>query len=93
MRAQQVVGDCILSSPASHHQHWIIISYLLVQLLRVMKEQGNSLQQVEVGQDVTLICNYQMMGDSLYSIKWYRDDKEFYRYIPNGKNYTLTRSA
>ena len=52
-----------------------------------MKEQGNSLQQVEVGQDVTLICNYQMMGDSLYSIKWYRDDKEFYRYIPNGKNY------
>ena len=38
----------------------------------------------EVGQDLSLLCNYQVMGDSLYSIKWYRDDKEFFRYIPRG---------
>ena len=28
------------------------------------------------------------MSDSLYSIKWYRDDKEFFRYIPRGKKRT-----
>jgi len=50
--------------------------------LRVMKEEGSEFLQAEVGRDVSLICNYQMMGDSLYSIKWYRDDKEFFRYIP-----------
>ena len=38
----------------------------------------------EVGQDLSLLCNYQVMSDSLYSIKWYRDDKEFFRYIPRG---------
>ena len=38
----------------------------------------------ELGQDLSLLCNYEVMSDSLYSIKWYRDDKEFFRYIPRG---------
>ena len=50
-----------------------------------MKEEGSEFLQAEVGRDVSLICNYQMMGDSLYSIKWYKDDKEFFRYIPRGE--------
>ena len=45
--------------------------------------QGGSLQ-AELGQDLSLMCNYQVMGDSLYSIKWYRDDQEFFRFIPAG---------
>ena len=51
----------------------------------MIKEEGNALLRAEVGQDVSLFCNYQMMGDTLYSIKWYRDDKEFFRYIPRGE--------
>jgi len=31
---------------------------------------------------VELLCNYDMEGDKLYSVKWYRNGQEFYRYIP-----------
>lgn len=34
------------------------------------------------GNNVKLLCNYDMEGDKLYSIKWYRNGHEFYRYIP-----------
>ena len=65
-----------------------------------MKDLDSSPLLAEVGQDLSLFCNYQVlithltkddrvyddqvMGDSLYSIKWYRDDSEFFRYIPKG---------
>lgn len=34
------------------------------------------------GEDVELVCNYDLEGDKLYSVKWYRNAQEFYRYIP-----------
>ena len=30
-----------------------------------------------------LECQYDMEGDRLYSVKWYRNGKEFYRHIPS----------
>ena len=50
----------------------------------ILKEGQGGTLQAEVGQDLSLMCNYQVMGDSLYSIKWYRDDQEFFRFIPAG---------
>ena len=35
------------------------------------------------GQNARLTCKYDMEGDKLYSIKWYRNGHEFYRYIPS----------
>lgn len=35
-----------------------------------------------VGQPVQLSCQYDLEGAQLYSIKWYRDDSEFYSYVP-----------
>lgn len=32
--------------------------------------------------DVTLRCQFALQGSELYSAKWYRDGKEFYRYAP-----------
>ena len=31
---------------------------------------------------MVLECSYDMEGDKLYSVKWYRNGKEFYRHIP-----------
>ncbi|XP_053677547.1 uncharacterized protein LOC128727642 [Anopheles nili] len=31
---------------------------------------------------VSLECHYEMEGEALYSVKWYKDGNEFYRYVP-----------
>ena len=38
-----------------------------------------------VGDTATLICKFDMEGDTLYSVKWYKNDQEFYRYVPNDR--------
>lgn len=32
--------------------------------------------------NAVLNCYYDMEGESLYSVKWYRGRREFYRYTP-----------
>lgn len=39
-------------------------------------------EAVKIGSSVTLICDYDLESVALYSIKWYRNDEEFYRYTP-----------
>ncbi|XP_048484946.1 uncharacterized protein LOC105395552 isoform X1 [Plutella xylostella] len=34
------------------------------------------------GQTASLECDYELGGSILYSVKWYRDNEEFYRYLP-----------
>ncbi|XP_022242720.1 uncharacterized protein LOC106460316 [Limulus polyphemus] len=34
------------------------------------------------GQEVRLTCSYDLEGEKLYSVKWYRDDMEFFRFVP-----------
>ena len=29
-----------------------------------------------------LECHYNLDGEALYSVKWYKDGHEFYRYVP-----------
>lgn len=33
------------------------------------------------GDEPVLECKYQAEGDTLYGVKWYKGDEEFYRYI------------
>ncbi|XP_045495110.1 uncharacterized protein LOC123693887 [Colias croceus] len=35
------------------------------------------------GGSVLLQCHYDLEGDMLYSIKWYKDNREFFRYVPS----------
>ncbi|XP_031345225.1 uncharacterized protein LOC116172205 isoform X2 [Photinus pyralis] len=37
---------------------------------------------VKSGDTVTLSCDYDLEQAALYTIKWYRDDVEFYRFVP-----------
>ncbi|GIX69568.1 ig-like domain-containing protein [Caerostris extrusa] len=41
--------------------------------------------RVARGQGTRLTCGYDLEGDTLYSIKWYRDDVEFFRYVPTDR--------
>lgn len=38
---------------------------------------------------VTLNCQYDTGGDRLYSVKWYKDEHEFFRYTPDLNPKTL----
>lgn len=37
---------------------------------------------VMLGDSVELSCSYDLGEDRLYSVKWYKNDVEFYRYVP-----------
>jgi hypothetical protein len=37
---------------------------------------------VRLGGEATLLCLYDLEGEPLYSVKWYRGNQEFYRYVP-----------
>lgn len=37
------------------------------------------------GESLWLDCGYDLEGDELYSVKWYKDNVEFYRYLPSDK--------
>lgn len=39
-------------------------------------------EYVKVGQTPPLVCDYDIQNDQLYSVKWYKDNMEFYRYVP-----------
>merc|ERR1712013_485689 len=41
------------------------------------------------GENVVLECLYDLQGDSLYSVKWYRNGQEFYRHIPTDNPSTV----
>lgn len=37
---------------------------------------------VNVGDNLTLVCEYDIGDNSLFAVKWYKDMYEFYRYVP-----------
>lgn len=39
-----------------------------------------------MGDSVQLLCDYDMQMDKLYSVTWYKDNEEFYRYVPSSKH-------
>jgi len=66
-----------------------VITFLLI----VIKEARPSKNLIElknihvphhpqVSHSVSLWCEYDLGGEPLYSIKWYKDQEEFYRYLP-----------
>uniref|UniRef100_A0A182PJ75 Ig-like domain-containing protein n=1 Tax=Anopheles epiroticus TaxID=199890 RepID=A0A182PJ75_9DIPT len=55
---------------------WIVVlQFLLAEEVRVPKHTIK-------GHSVRLECHYDMEGEALYSVKWYKDGREFYRYVP-----------
>ena len=38
---------------------------------------------LQLGHGARLSCNYDLHNTSLYSLKWYKDGEEFYRFMPS----------
>ncbi|KAK9503425.1 hypothetical protein O3M35_009980 [Rhynocoris fuscipes] len=34
------------------------------------------------GEMAILECHYELEGDNLYAVKWYKENEEFYRFVP-----------
>nr|XP_036231359.1 uncharacterized protein LOC106617731 isoform X2 [Bactrocera oleae]XP_036231367.1 uncharacterized protein LOC106617731 isoform X2 [Bactrocera oleae] len=66
--------------------HWLEITLIFL----IFQDYTQSLRLVEVripnyvvkGSSAQLECLYDLDGESLYSVKWYKDGNEFYRYVP-----------
>ena len=39
-------------------------------------------EYIQKGQTADLTCSFNLGGDKLYSVKWYKGRHEFYRYMP-----------
>ncbi|XP_067620110.1 uncharacterized protein [Eurosta solidaginis] len=63
---------------------------LLVGIFFFIPDTSTALSNVSVsipsavkrGDNAILICNYNLANDNLYTVKWYRGRREFYRYTP-----------
>ncbi|XP_054721507.1 uncharacterized protein LOC129231253 isoform X2 [Uloborus diversus] len=64
---------------------WIIFASLLRGAVSLRLISLEVPDKVSRGQGTRLTCGYDLEGDTLYSIKWYRDDVEFFRYVPTDK--------
>jgi len=70
---------------------FICIQYIILiwATLLVEVSQGIKILDLKIprhatkGEDVRMECNYDLEADKLYSIKWYFNGHEFYRYIPS----------
>ncbi|XP_064548553.1 uncharacterized protein beat-IIIa [Drosophila montana] len=73
---------------ARHLQLWHILHVILVLI-----DITSSLTMTEVKipnhimrlKSALLGCRYSLDGESLYSVKWYKDGHEIYRYVPRDK--------
>ncbi|XP_073821859.1 beaten path Ic isoform X2 [Musca autumnalis] len=56
---------------------------LCVNFIVALKDVSVTIPQaVKRGSNAMLTCNYDMENDTLYSVKWYKGRREFYRYTP-----------
>ncbi|XP_076649577.1 cell adhesion molecule 2-like isoform X1 [Halictus rubicundus] len=67
------------------------LALLLFAMLLRQEVAGLKLERLDVpaytlrGKNALLQCRYELGTDKLYSITWYKDHEEFYRYVPKGE--------
>ncbi|XP_058448748.1 uncharacterized protein LOC131428719 [Malaya genurostris] len=63
---------------------WLLIGVcVLIPVIDALRDvQVTVPQAVRRGDNAMLYCHYDMDGENLYSVKWYKGRREFYRYTP-----------
>lgn len=59
--------------------------YVFISVTHSLKDVTLQIEPriVRRGEEATLICTYDLESDPLYAVKWYRGNREFYRYTPS----------
>jgi len=61
----------------------VLILVLVPDFIVALKDVSVMIPQaVKRGSNALFTCNYDMENDTLYSVKWYKGKREFYRYTP-----------
>lgn len=72
-------------SAATGALHCLLLAALEAGILGLRIVSLDVPQRVSVGREALLKCAYDLEGDLLYSVKWYKDDIEFFRYVPSDR--------
>ena len=59
------------------------LSSAIVSLAGLQLEELSSPAHLVLGQSASLVCNYNLANSSLYSLKWYKNGQEFFRFMPS----------
>ena len=85
-RAYQYL-TCLLACVAGRQQgivQKIFMIYKNISGCGSLSMKGLSVPgQLILGSSADLVCNYALAGSKLYSVKWYKDGQEFFRFMPS----------
>ncbi|XP_050079128.1 uncharacterized protein LOC126565971 [Anopheles maculipalpis] len=76
--------------PGTSFRKYEMLILWIVLMVSIIKEHAFAVKLIEIrvpkhaaqGHSAKLECLYDMEGEVLYSVKWYKDGSEFYRYVP-----------
>ncbi|KAK6639608.1 hypothetical protein RUM43_007881 [Polyplax serrata] len=60
------------------HAEWAVTMCLCLKLLDVRVPEV-----IDIREEAVLKCKFDLEGDELYSVKWYKEELEFFRYMPD----------
>ena len=64
----------------------IFLSFLFTDILSLKITNFYVPPTSFAGDSIKFLCLYDLENDKLYSLKWYKNETEFYRYVPKEKN-------
>uniref|UniRef100_A0A1B6CGQ9 Ig-like domain-containing protein n=1 Tax=Clastoptera arizonana TaxID=38151 RepID=A0A1B6CGQ9_9HEMI len=64
---------------------WFLLSVLVSLTSGLRNVRARVPQAVRRGDSAILFCDFDLEGDKLYSVKWYKGRHEFYRFTPREK--------
>lgn len=66
-----------------HHKVYLVLTALLQVIDSLSNLSVRIPEYLQKGETADLTCSYNLGGDSLYSVKWYKGRHEFFRYMPH----------
>jgi len=60
-----------------------LIHFSSTEIVTTLKDVSITIPKaIRRGDNAILLCHYNLEGDTLYSVKWYKGKREFFRYTP-----------